>query len=272
MDLTSLTTVIAELKDHVLTITLDRPDRMNSFTDTMRTEFRELWSFADLTDDVHTIVLRANGERAFSTGMDVHEGTYLADNPFSRRDPGADLSPKHNGCWKPLICAVHGMAAGGALYWLNEADIIIASDDAQFFDPHVSYGIVAALEPIGLAHRIPLGEVLRMALLGLDERMSAQRAHEIGFVSEVVPRDELWDRAAVLAERIAAKPPAAVQGTVRAIWESKDAGRTHALATAMSYTMIGNPIGKAQVTRSEVPTRKYEVRGPALEGVTWITG
>lgn len=260
MDLSSLTTVIAELKDHVLTITLNRPEKMNSFTDTMRAEFRALWEYARDENDVHVMVLRANGERAFSTGVDVHEGTHFADNIFSRRDPGTDLSPKHNECWKPLICAVHGMAAGGALYWLNEADIIIASEDAQFFDPHVSYGMVAALEPIGLAHRIPIGEVLRMVLLGLDERMSAERAREIGFVSEIVGRDRLWDRAQELAERIAAKPAAAIQGSVRAIWESKDSTRSAALARGMSYTDLGNPIGREQIVRSEVPTRKYEVR------------
>ncbi|AZG45923.1 enoyl-CoA hydratase/isomerase family protein [Gordonia insulae] len=260
MDLETLTTVIAELDEHVLTITLNRPDRMNSFTNEMRAEFRSLWAFAAETDDVHVIVLRAAGDRAFSTGMDVKEGTYVSDNVFSRRDPGADLSPKQNGCWKPLICAVHGLVAGGALYWINEADIIIASDDAQFFDPHVSYGLVAALEPIGLAHRIPIGEVLRMVLLGLDERMSAERAHQIGLVTEIVSRDTLWARASDLAARIAAKPPAAIQGSVRAIWESKDATRSQALATGMSYTSLGNPIGKAQVVRSEVPTRAYEVR------------
>ncbi|MGC5255693.1 enoyl-CoA hydratase/isomerase family protein [Gordonia sp. DT218] len=260
MDLSGLTTVIAELDEHVLTITLNRPDRMNSFTNQMRAEFRSLWAFASETDDVHVIVLRAAGDRAFSTGMDVKEGTYVSANVFSRRDPGADLSPKQNGCWKPLVCAVHGMVAGGALYWINESDIIVASDDAQFFDPHVSYGLVAALEPIGLAHRIPIGEVLRMVLLGLDERMSAQRAYEIGLVTEIVSRDVLWDRAQDLASRIAAKPPAAIQGSVRAIWESKDSTRSQALATGMAYTSLGNPIGKAQVVRSEVPTRAYEVR------------
>ncbi|WP_024795625.1 enoyl-CoA hydratase/isomerase family protein [Tomitella biformata] len=260
MELSSLTTVIAEHRDHVLTITLNRPDRLNSFTNIMRAEFRALWHHAAETDDVHVVVLRANGDRAFSTGMDVKEGTYVSENVFSRRDPGADLAPKQNGCWKPLVCAVHGMVAGGALYWLNEADIIIASEDAQFFDPHVSYGMVAALEPIGLAHRIPIGEVLRMVLLGLDERMSAERAREIGLVSEIVPRAELWTRAEDLAARIAAKPAAAIQGSIRAIWESKDATRSQALATGMSYTSLGNPIGKAQITRSEVPTRKYEVR------------
>lgn len=260
MDLSALSTVIAELKDHVLTLTLNRPDKLNSFTDTMRGEFAALWAYAREEDDVHVVVLRANGERAFSTGVDVKEGTFLSDNVFSRRDPGVDLSPKLNGCWKPLICAVHGMAAGGALYWLNEADIIIASEDAQFFDPHVSYGMVAALEPIGLAHRIPIGEVLRMVLLGLDERMSAERALQIGFVSEIVARADLWDRAQDLAEAIAAKPPAAIQGSIRAIWESRNTGRAAALATGMYYTDLGNPVGAEQVVRSEAPTRKYEVR------------
>jgi enoyl-CoA hydratase/carnithine racemase len=89
-------------------------------------------------------------------------------------------------------------------------------------DPHVSYGMTAALEPIGLLQRIPLGEVLRMTLLGLDERMSAGQAREIGLVSEAVTREALCPRAAELAAIIAAKPPAAIQGSVKGIWESLD--------------------------------------------------
>ena len=135
-------------------------------------------------------------------------------------DPGEGASPKQNKVWKPVIAAVHGMVAGDAFYWLNDCDIIISADDATFFDPHVSYGLTAALEPIGLARRIPLGEALRWALVGLDERMSARRARQIGLVSELVPEAQLWGRAAELAEIIAAKPPAVIQGTVRAIWET----------------------------------------------------
>jgi enoyl-CoA hydratase/carnithine racemase len=149
---------------------------------------------------------------------------------------------------------------GGAFYWINESDIVICSEDATFFDPHVSYGLTAALEPIGLARRIPMGEVMRIALLGLDERMSAKRALEIGLVSEVLPREELWDRGAELARLIASKPPAAVQGTVRAVWESLDSARTQALRTGLSYTQIGNPIGQEEVERSEVPTREWVLR------------
>jgi enoyl-CoA hydratase/carnithine racemase len=159
-----------------------------------------------------------------------------------------------------VVAAVHGMVAGGALYWLNESDIVICSDDATFFDPHVSYGITAALEPSGLARRVPLGEVLRMTLLGLDERMSATRAREIGLVSEVVPTNALRDRAAELAAIIAAKPPAAIQGSVKAIWESLDMTRTGAQQVGMAYTQIGNPIGTAQVDREGFSRPPWQLR------------
>src|SRR3954454_16255696 len=241
-----LETVEFCVTDHVATITLNRPEAMNSFTQRMLDEFGMLWQRVKTDDDVRVVVLRAAGDRAFSTGMDVKQGIDRHPNVWSQTDPGEQLSPKTNQVWKPLVCAVHGMAAGGAFYWLNEADILICSDDATFFDPHVSYGLTAALEPIGLARRIPLGETLRIPLLGLDERLSPARALQVGLVSEVVSRRDLWERAAEIAGMIAAKPPAAIQGTVRAIWESLDTTRTHALQTGLAYTQLGNPIGKAQ--------------------------
>ena len=253
-------TVLFDVTRHVATITLNRPEAMNSFNQAMLDDFAGIWRTVKADDDVHVVVLRAAGERAFSTGMDVKEGIDRQSNVWSQTDPGEQLSPKLNQVWKPLVCAVHGMVAGGAFYWLNEADIVVCSDDATFFDPHVSYGLTAALEPIGLARRIPLGEALRIALLGLDERVSAARALQIGLVSEVLPREELWDRADGIARIIAAKPPAAIQGTVRAIWESLDATRTQALRTGLSYTQLGNPIGKAQVERSAVPRHTWTLR------------
>ncbi|MFD7205673.1 enoyl-CoA hydratase/isomerase family protein [Streptomyces sp. NPDC059893] len=253
-------TVLYDVSDHVATITLNRPEAMNSFNQAMLEDFARIWQTVKADDDVHAVVLRSAGERAFCTGMDVKQGIDREANVWSRTDPGEFLSPKLNRVWKPLVCAVHGMAAGGAFYWLNEADIVICSEDATFFDPHVSYGLTAALEPIGLARRIPLGETLRIALLGLDERLSAARALQIGLVSEVLPRDELWSRADDIARIIAAKPPAAIQGTVRAIWESLDATRSHALRTGLAYTEIGNPVGKAEVDRSQVQRRRWTLR------------
>ena len=255
-----LATVRYELAEHVATITLNRPEAMNSFNQPMLEDFTRIWQTVRDDDDVHVVVLRAAGDRAFCTGVDVKEGIARHGNVWSQTDPGEQLSPKANQVWKPLICAVHGLAAGGAFYWINEADIVICSDDATFFDPHVSYGMTAALEPIGLARRVPLGEALRIALLGLDERLSPERALQIGLVSEVVPRAELWAHADRLARIIAAKPPAAIQGSVRAIWESLDSTRTQALRTGLSYTQLGNPIGQAQVDRAALARPEWTLR------------
>jgi enoyl-CoA hydratase/carnithine racemase len=85
----------------------------------------------------------------------------------------------------------------------------------------------------------------------------------MGLVSEVVERDRLWARAHELAAKIAAKPPAATQGTVRAVWESLELPRSAALGMGMSYTTIGNPIGTAQVSRDALmadKNKKFDVR------------
>jgi len=238
-------TVLFDTADHVATITLNRPERLNAFNQQMCDEFSEIWQAIRLDDDIHAVVLRAAGDRAFSVGVDVKDGVDMPFRPnvWNQEDPSVALSPKVNAVWKPVVCAVNGMASGGAFYWINESDLIICSPDATFFDPHVSYGLTASLESIGLTHRMPLGDVLRMALLGLDERVSAERALQIGLVTEITAPEALWERAAELAALIAAKPPAVVQGSVRAIWESRDLGRSAALQRGLLYTQLANPTG-----------------------------
>ena len=100
-----------------------------------------------------------------------------------------------------MVCAVQGICTAGAFYFVNEADIVICSPEATFFDSHVTYGMVSALEPVGLMRRIGLGETLRMALLGNDERVGAETALRIGLVTEIVARAALWDRAHEIAAR-----------------------------------------------------------------------
>lgn len=126
--------------------------------------------------------------------------------------------------------AVNGRCGASGFYWVNEADIVIAADDAVFYDSHINIGAPALNEAISLSRRIPLGEAMRLILLSLNERMSVARAHQIGLVSEIVPRAELWDRAQDLAEIIAAKSPVAVQTTVRGVWESLELGRAESYA------------------------------------------
>jgi enoyl-CoA hydratase/carnithine racemase len=250
--------------DHVATITLNRPAAMNAFDWDMCLDFKRAWQEMIEDDTVHAIVLRAAPGRAFCTGRDVRKNDNLSGSEqlWDMRDPGEWLGPKQNRCWKPVIAAVHGLCAGGAFYWINESDIVICSEDAEFFDPHVTFGKVAALEPIGMRWRMPLGDVLRMALLGNDERMCAATALRSGLVSEVVTRDHLWERAHQLAVRIAAKPSIAIQGTVRAIWESLDMGRSIGLQNGVKYCQLGNPLATAQIDSDGImaSAKRYEVR------------
>jgi enoyl-CoA hydratase/carnithine racemase len=254
------TTITHESVAHVATVTLNRPDRLNSFNWRMAEELKDLWRRIRQDDDVHVVVLQAAGDRAFCTGMDVADGVDVPDNPWSQDDVGEWIGPKANGVWKPVVVALQGMVAGGAFYFVNESDVVICSDDAMFFDPHVNYGMVSALEPIGLTYRIPYAEVMRMVLLGLDERMSAARAHQVGLVSEVVTRDALRSRAAEIAAVIAAKPPAAVQGTVKAVWESLDLPRSAAMRMGLTNTVLGNPLGVAEVDRTGAHKPEWTLR------------
>ena len=247
--------------DHVATITLNRPERLNAFNRTMCEEMAQAWRTVKLDESVHAAVLRATG-RAFSAGLDIKTPYGQPENVWNHEDPGEPLSPKWQKMWKPVVCAVQGMCTAGAYYFVNESDVVICSDDATFFDTHVSAGLVCALEPVGLMRRIGLGETLRMALMGNDERVGADTALRIGLVSEVVSGDQLWDRAHEIAAAIAAKPPSATQGTVKAIWESLDKPYRVAMEQGLIYTRLGNPLGTAELAaqKSEGPAREPKIR------------
>jgi enoyl-CoA hydratase/carnithine racemase len=247
--------------DHVATITLNRPERLNAFNRTMCEEMAQAWRTVKLDESVHAVVLRATG-RAFSAGLDIKTPYGQPENVWNHEDPGEPLSPKWQKMWKPVVCAVQGMCTAGAFYFVNESDVVICSDDATFFDTHVSAGLVCALEPVGLMRRIGLGETLRIALMGNDERVGADTALRIGLVSEVVSGDQLWDRAHEIAASIAAKPPSATQGTVKAIWESLDKPYRVAMEQGLIYTRLGNPLGTAELAaqKSEGPAREPKIR------------
>lgn len=248
--MTTFDTILYETSDdNVATITLNRPEVLNAFDRTMCHEVREAWRLVKDDPSVHAVVLRAAGERAFCAGLDTKKPYGQPDDVWNHEDPGELLSPKWQQVWKPVVCAVHGICTAGAFYFVNESDVVICSEDATFFDSHVTFGLVSALEPVGLMRRIGLGETLRMALSGNDERVTAETALRIGLVTEVVPRAQLWERAHEIAAGIARKPTAATQGTVRAIWESLDRPYRVAMQQGLIYTRLGNPIGSAEVAR-----------------------
>jgi len=225
----------------------NRPERMNAMSAAMREEFAAAWQELDADPDVRVIVHTGEG-RAFQTGVDVMEiasdGVGMERYRESVENNALRFTAWHNHVWKPVIAAVNGICAGGGFHFVADADIVIRASDAEFFDPHVSVGQVAAFELIGLARRIPFEAVLRMALVGRHERVSATRAFELGMVSQVVdPPERLREEAQVLAEKIARNSPAAMAATKRALWGALETGLTEAGAAGAVelVSMWGHP-------------------------------
>jgi enoyl-CoA hydratase/carnithine racemase len=223
-------TLLYEEDEGVAIVTLNRPDVYNAFNTAMLTELSSLWDSLKTNDDVRCVVLTGAGDKAFCTGIDRSDIPTDGDtfDPLTFKDPGQKLGPKTNELYKPVIAAVNGMACGGAFYMLGEVEFIIASEDATFFDPHVTYGMTAVFEPLLMMRRMPFGEIARLTLTGNHERVSAKRAYEIGLVSEVVAAPELLTAALHVAKAIASQPARAVQATVRALWLGRDLGTSEA--------------------------------------------
>ncbi|HTL84725.1 MAG TPA: enoyl-CoA hydratase/isomerase family protein [Acidimicrobiia bacterium] len=247
MSYPELDTLLLERRGPVGWLINNRPDRLNAMSSHMRDEFAIAWKALADDPDVRVIVHTGSG-RAFQTGVDVEEiasdGIGMQRYRESVEDFDFHFTSWHNDVWKPVITAVNGICAGGGFHWIADADIVIAASDAQFFDPHVSIGQVVSIEAIGLMKKMPVEAVMRMAFVGRYERMSAQRAYELGMVSEIVdPPEKLREVAQQLAEKIARNSPSAMAATKRALWRALELGLTDACkAGAMDLvSMWGHP-------------------------------
>jgi enoyl-CoA hydratase/carnithine racemase len=242
MTTNSFDTILYETADGVATLTLNRPERHNAFNRQMASELEQAWTAIKADPEVVCVVLTGAGEKAFCTGYDVTDvaagATAGAAKVSYEESPILKLTAIHNRCWKPVITAVNGMVNGGGHHFIADSDLILAAEHATFFDTHVKVGLVSGLEPVGLARRIPLESVLRMALLGGSERMSADQAREIGLVGEVLAAGELLPRAYELAAKIAQHSPTALARSKRAIWESLDRGLADGLRHAWDIIAV----------------------------------
>lgn len=218
--------VIYEKRDHLAFITLNRPDRGNALSPDMHSYIKSVWADVKLDPEVRCAIVTGAGERHFSTGADVSrvaaDGKVASgDGPMSEE---IAYSPHQNRVWKPVIAAVNGLANGGGLHLVVDADIIVAAETASFMDTHTSVGMVGAIENIGLATRLPIGQALRMTMQGRSYRLDAKRAYQLGMVDELVPLDRLMSTAEAIGRDIAKNSPRAVSLSKQALWSSREMG------------------------------------------------
>jgi E-phenylitaconyl-CoA hydratase len=227
-----------EKTDHVAIITLNRPHRGNALTGTMSEHLRQMWQ--EINDDpwIRCAIVTGAGDRHFCTGVDVTNAAEKGgvDGGFGPITHEVRLTSRQNDVWKPAICAVNGLVAGGGLHFVVDSDIVVAADVAVFLDTHVNVGMVGAIENIGLAKRIPLGTALRMTLQGRNFRLTADRAFQLGLVDEVVQADKVMETSLEIARDICNNSPNAVSLSQRAVWSAVE--MPYSQAVEYGYTLL----------------------------------
>ena len=243
--------------EHVARIVLNRPETRNSQDTRMLYELNDAFDIAAQDDSIKVIILAANGPH-FSSGHDLREqdsyqnmaefrtvGTWCgftcagAEAQMAReKEIYLGFCERWRNIPKPTIAAVHGKVVAGGLMLIWPCDIIIASEDAQFCDPVVSFGI-GGVE--FFAHPWELGARKAKELLFTSDWLTAAEAKQLGMVNQIVPRERLEDAAIEMARRIATKSLFALKLTKEAVNVAEDAqGRVQAMQTSFALHQLAH--------------------------------
>lgn len=205
--------LLVERRDHTLVVTLNRPQALNAMTEELMDDLRALWLAVPQERGLRSIVVTGAG-KGFCSGADasildkdLEVETAVEELAFL---PGATVDV-------PVIAAINGVAAGGGIFFVADADIAIASTAARFLDAHVSMGQTSGIGPLLFRHRMQWSALTRMALLGRHEILDADQALASGMVSEVVEPEQLLERALQIADTVAKNSPEAVRLTRRSL-------------------------------------------------------
>ncbi len=239
-----MSAVLFDVTNHVATITLNRPENLNTLGDELREELIAAWERVKEDDDIRVAVITGAGKH-FCAGMDIKAAAQRAKEgtlnyPPDRTDRRQNYLPAD--VQKPVIAAVNGAAAGGGLGIVLACDIIIASEDAIFISPFAARGTLSIPILTMLIRKVPVGWANWMNFSGA--RVDAQSALRVGLVNEVLPKEELVNRALEMAELIAKNSKA----TLLAIKEKTAQVVDHTVSYARQEE---GPYQKAQVELGE---------------------
>jgi len=210
--------ILYEVDDQIATITTNRPERYNSLNYEAYRLLSEYLTQADADPEVRVIIWTGNG-RGFCTGDDVKELLGEGAAELSRRIASGELELPSGPMLRattPIIAAVNGAAVGYGMELALLADIRVASSSARFSEMFVKRAIVAGHDSFELLPRM-VGPAAAAEILLTGDIIEAERALELGLVSQVVADDELLPAARALAKRITANAPLAVQAAKEAL-------------------------------------------------------
>jgi len=257
---------IVEQEDHVLIVTLNRPEAKNAFSPEMLLGMYRAWRLLDEDDDLYCAILTANGD-TFCAGMDLKagaDGEHRATEEFM-----ALMAEVPNVHWqallrdnrpcKPLLLAVEGYALAGGTEILQGTDIRVGAEDAVFGITEVARGLYPMSgSTIRLRRQIPYCLAAEMLLLG--ERITARQALDCGLINRVVPRGETLNEAKKIAAKICANGPLAVRAVTRSLREHQECMREDEAMLASDE--LANPVFASKDAKEGM--RAFKEKRPAV--------
>jgi E-phenylitaconyl-CoA hydratase len=224
---------------HVVTITYNRPERLNALNGAMREGLNEAWlRFRD--DEDAWVAIMTGAGRAFCAGADLTDGsgstgtfagTFWEKPTINSFESGLEL-------FKPVIAAVNGPCIGYGLTGVSFADFVIASERATFSFPEVRIGTPTIVGAIRMPRRLNWADAMELLMIG--EPVDASRAREMGLVWKVVPHDELMNEARALAERLCRSAPLATRVVKEVAVRTADMGWIESVRFGETMRLVAN--------------------------------
>jgi enoyl-CoA hydratase len=254
--------ILLEIEGGVATITFNRPKVLNALSVATLKEFSQALDEVSANDDARAVMITGAGDKAFIAGADINELAVLGPTDGQKvARHGQAVMDKLEGLGKPVIAAINGYALGGGCELALACHLRLAADTAMLGLPEINLGVLPGHGGTQrLARLVGKGRALDLVCTG--RHISAEEAKEMGLVNEVVPRDELCDRARELADTLASKAPVALRYCLEAI--------NQGLETTMNEGMVieANLFGLACATEDQTEGMKafLEKRKPEWKG------
>ncbi|MBN9886935.1 enoyl-CoA hydratase/isomerase family protein [Salipiger abyssi] len=237
--------ILTEKAGNVLTITLNRPEKMNAWNAAMRDMLIEALDMAEADDEVRAIILTGAGDRAFGAGQDLSESkTFDADRAEVWMGEWKKLYACFRDGSKPIVAALNGVAAGSAFQVALLCDLRVAHPGVRMGQPEILSGIPTVTGNWIMRGMIGIARTIDLTLTG--RMLDAKEAHEWGLISRLVDEGRVMSAAMELAQELASKPPEAMRLNRQRIKEVTQEGYDDAMAAGIRIQLEAYGIGEPQ--------------------------
>ena len=259
--------LLYEKKDHIVTITINRPERMNALTIELYDKLDEAWEKFNQDDDAFVAIWTASGDRSFCVGMDLK-----AQAERVAKDPSFDIvklkpgvldgsvgTPYGHNVVKPVVGAINGIATAAGFQFSMMCDLKVATDTARFGVGEVKVGRGTPWA-IPVLWQMPLPIAFEVLMMG--DPVPAQRMYDVGWVNRVVPLDQLMPTAMELAQVLAENAPLSIRCAKEAMYKAMDVGRKEGIEAAKKiYEKVYNSEDAIEGPRAFAEKRKPVWKG-----------